>query len=168
MNSPLRYVRAGVAWVSRTRWFRRVGPTVMPPFERLMRRVTGGRVQASGLLVPTVVLHTLGAKSGQWRETVLMYCPDRRSGRGVMLVTGSNFARDRHPAWTTNLMAHPEAAVSLHGKRIPVRAELIGDAEREAVWATIEQQWPGYRGYERAAGRTLRIFRLWPATERTK
>jgi hypothetical protein len=48
------------------------------------------------------------------------------------------------------------------GRRIPVRATLITDDERDAVWRTIEQQWPGYRGYERASGRTLRIFRLTP------
>jgi deazaflavin-dependent oxidoreductase (nitroreductase family) len=79
-----------------------------------------------------------------------------------MLVTGSNFAGANHPAWSSNLLAHPEVWVSLHGRRIAVRAELVDDDEREAVWAYIERQWPGYRGYERASGRTLRIFRLVP------
>ena len=30
------------------------------------------------------------------------------------------------------------------------------------TWDFIESQWPGYRGYERSAGRILRIFRLTP------
>jgi deazaflavin-dependent oxidoreductase (nitroreductase family) len=131
----------------------------MPPLERMMAAVTGGRVQMSGLLVPSLVLHTIGAKSGIERDTTLMYCPEPN---GRILVTGSNFARDNHPAWTANLLANPRAAVSLHGKRIEVTAELIDDAEREAVWAWIEKQWPGYRGYERESGRVLRIFRLTP------
>jgi deazaflavin-dependent oxidoreductase (nitroreductase family) len=113
----------------------------------------------SGLLVPSLVLHSIGAKSGLERDTALMYCPE---GPDRMLVTGSNFARDSHPAWTVNLLAHPEAAVSVHGRRIPVHATLIGDDEREDVWRFIEQKWPGYRGYERASGRILRIFRLTP------
>lgn len=159
----LRLIRSGVAWISRTRWFRRVGPTIMPPFERFMSRVTGGRIQASGLLVPSLVLHTVGAKSGQPRDIELMYCPDTDARGRVYLVTGSNFAREAHPAWTSNLLAHPDAAISVRGRRIPVHAEPIGDEEREAVWATIERQWPGYRGYERASGRILRIFRLVPA-----
>jgi deazaflavin-dependent oxidoreductase (nitroreductase family) len=79
-----------------------------------------------------------------------------------MLVTGSNFARDTHPAWTANLLAHPDAEVTVRRRRIPVRAQLVPDAERESTWVTLERNWPGYRGYERASGRELRIFRLTP------
>lgn len=148
-----------VAWVSRTALFRRVGPVVLPSLERAMTRLTRGRVQLSGLLVPSWVLTTTGAKSGLERETTLMYCPEAPDR---MLVTGSNFARPEHPAWTANLLAHPDAVVSVQGRSIPVRATLVTDAERDAVWRTLERQWPGYRGYERTAGRVLRIFRLEP------
>jgi deazaflavin-dependent oxidoreductase (nitroreductase family) len=87
-----------------------------------------------------------------------MYCPDGDD----MLVTGSNFARDTHPAWTANLLQHPDAAVSMRGRRVPVRAALVPAGEREATWIKLERNWPGYRGYERSAGRELRIFRLTP------
>jgi deazaflavin-dependent oxidoreductase (nitroreductase family) len=134
----------------------------MPPLERATRFVTGGRIQLSGVLVPSLVLHSTGAKTGIERDTPLMYCPefDGSTSAGSMLVTGSNFARQSHPAWTANLLAHPDAAVSIRGRRVAVHAQLVGDDEREAVWKTIERQWPGYRGYERASGRRLRIFRL--------
>jgi deazaflavin-dependent oxidoreductase (nitroreductase family) len=157
-----RAFRPGVAWFSRTLFFRRVGPTIMPPLERAMVRLTGGRVQLSGLLLPSLVLHSLGAKSGLERDVTLMYCPEPTAHGEQLLITGSNFARDTHPAWTANLMAHPDAAVSVHGVRIPVHAEQIADDEREAVWRTLEDNWPGYRGYERTSGRILRIFRLVP------
>jgi deazaflavin-dependent oxidoreductase (nitroreductase family) len=129
----------------------------MPPLERGMTFLTRGRVQLSGLLVPSLVLHAIGAKSGIERDTTLMYCP---ASNGDILVTGSNFARENHPAWTSNLLANPDAAVSIRGKRQNVRASLVPDSEREATWAWIEKQWPGYRGYERTSGRVLRIFRL--------
>ena len=157
-----RFFRPGVAWFSRTLFFRRVGPKVMPPLERMMTRLTKGRVQLSGLLLPSLVLHSVGAKSGLKRDVTLMYCPEPTEGAEQLLITGSNFARDSHPAWTANLLTHPDAAVSVHGVRIPVRATPIADDEREAVWRTLEQNWPGYRGYERASGRVLRIFRLVP------
>ena len=161
-----RFFRPGVAWFSRTLFFRRVGPKVMPPLERMMTRLTKGRVQLSGLLLPSLVLHSIGAKSGLERDVTLMYCPEPVAGPTAageqLLITGSNFARDTHPAWTANLLTHPDAAVSVHGVRIPVRATPIADDEREAVWRTLEQNWPGYRGYERASGRVLRIFRLVP------
>ncbi len=157
----LDWARPAVSSFSRSRLFRTVGPTIMPPLEKFMRVITDGRVQLSGLIVPSLVLHTIGAKSGIERDSTLMYCPDG----DTMLVTGSNFARENHPAWTTNLMKHPDAAVSVRGRRIPVRAERIPDDELDAVWTTIQSQWPNYREYERQAGRTLRIFRLVPVPE---
>ena len=151
-----RFFRPGVAWFSRTLFFRRVGPRIMPPLERMMARLTQGRVQLSGLLLPSLVLHSVGAKSGLERDVTLMYCPDGDD----ILITGSNYAREGHPAWTSNLLKNPDAAVSIHARRFEVRATPIADDEREAVWRTLEQHWPGYRGYERASGRVLRIFRL--------
>lgn len=159
MASLRRGTRRVVARFSRSRFFRRVGPTVMPPLERVWARVSGGRYPLSGVIVPSLVLHTTGAKSGLPRQTELMFCPEPG---GRMLVTGSNFAGAQHPAWSANLLAHPEASVTVRGRDIAVCAELVGDDEREAVWAYIEEQWPGYRGYERSSGRTLRIFRLLP------
>ena len=159
MESVRRGMRIVVARFSRSRLFRRVGPTVMPPLERGWAVLSRGRTPLSGVLVPSLVLHTTGARSGLPRESALMYCPEPG---GRMLVTGSNFAGTQHPAWSANLLAHPEAWVVLRGRRIEVRAFPVADDEREAVWAHIERQWPGYRGYERAAGRTLRIFRLVP------
>jgi deazaflavin-dependent oxidoreductase (nitroreductase family) len=158
VKSPLWMLRAVVAWVSRTSLFRRYGPRVMPPFERAMARLTRGRVTASGLLLPSLVLYTVGAKTGLPRQTELMCVPDG----GTWLVTGSNYARENHPAWTWNLLARPEADIAYRGTRIPVSAALVPDDEREAVWVTLQRQWPGYRDYERASGRTLRIFRLTP------
>lgn len=152
-------MRPAVARVTRTRWFRRHGPRIMPRLERVVSALTGGRVVSSGLIVPSLVLHTRGARSGEPRRVELMCCPTEG---GAIYVTGSNFARERHPAWTWNLLAHPEAEIEFRGRRIPVRAALVPDEEREAVWAELERNWPGYRGYERAAGRVLRIFRLEP------
>jgi deazaflavin-dependent oxidoreductase (nitroreductase family) len=130
----------------------------MPPLEAGIAFLTRGRIQMSGIIVPSLVLHSTGAQSGLERSTTLMYCPDG----ATMLITGSNFARYDHPAWTANLLRFPDAIVSVHGRRIPVRAALVPDAERDQVWTTIQRQWPDYREYERQSGRQLRIFRLTP------
>ncbi len=159
MSRTLDIVRACVAPLTRTRLFRRFAPSVMPVLERLARAITGGRVQVSGLLVPSLVLHTVGARSGEPRDAVLMYTPD---GRGRAIVAGTNFAGNRHPSWTGNLLAHPDASITVRGRDMAVRATLIPDDERDAAWNRIEQQWPGYRNYERSSGRTVRLFRLQP------
>ena len=153
-------VRAVVAPLTRTRVFRRVlGPLLLPPVERFVAWISHGSVQVSALLVPSLVLHTVGAKSGEPRDAALMYTPD---GQGRAIVAGTNFAGARHPAWTTNLLAHPDAAITVRGRRMIVHATPVPDAERDAAWARIEAQWPGYRNYERESGRTVRLFRLQP------
>lgn len=156
-SRAVRMLRRALAPVSRTRWFRRVGPKALPVAERVLKRLTRGRLIVSGILVPSLVLHTIGARSGQPRACELMYTPD---GRGGAIVAGTSFARQAHPGWTANLAAHPEAEAVVRGRRYRVRAERIPDAERDAVWARIERQWPGYRQYERDSGRTVRLFRL--------
>jgi deazaflavin-dependent oxidoreductase (nitroreductase family) len=133
----------------------------MPTAERVWAKLNRGRTPLSGLLVPSLILHSIGAKSGLERDSALMFCPEPG---GVMLITGSNFARDTHPAWTANLAAHPDVSVTVKGKVIPVRATRIPDDKLDETWGYIERQWPGYRGYERSSGRTLRIFRLVPTT----
>ncbi|MGX1702847.1 nitroreductase family deazaflavin-dependent oxidoreductase [Microbacterium sp. NPDC055357] len=159
MIRVLDIVRAMIAPLTRTRAFRAAGPRLMPRLERAFARITGGRVPISGLLVPSLVLHTTGARSGEPREAALMYTPD---GEGRAIVAGTNFAGGRHPAWTTNLLAHPDAAITVRGRRMPVRAAPIPDHEKDAAWARIEAQWPGYRSYERSSGRVVRLFRLQP------
>ena len=162
MTRVVDVVRAFVAPLTRTRPFRRFAPLALPPIERLLSRLTGGQVQLSALLVPSLVLHTIGAKSGEPRDAPLMYTPD---GQGRAIVAGTNFAGGRHPAWTANLLAHPDAAITVRGRRMPVHAEVVPDGDRDATWARIEAQWPGYRGYERDSGRTVRLFRLQPVRE---
>lgn len=155
-----RPVRVVVARFSRTRFFRRYGPRMMPPLERFAARVTGGRRgPLSGAVVPSLKLHSVGAKTGEPRETLLMCCP---LDDGTIYITGSNFARPEHPAWTWNLIAHPDVEVDYRGERRAVRAELVTDEDREDTWRVLEENWPGYRGYERASGRVLRVFRLVP------
>ncbi len=153
----LRALRRIAAPVSRTRWFRRVGPRALPVAERVLRRATGGRLVVSGILVPSLVLHTTGARTGEPRRSELMYTPD---GHGGAIVAGTSFARAAHPGWTANLIAQRDAEVVVRGRRFGVRAERVPDEERDATWARIERQWPGYRQYERDSGRTVWLFRL--------
>ena len=163
MPFVLHVVRSAIAPLTHTRLFRLVAPRAMPPIERVLKRLSRGRVQLSGMLVPSLVLHSTGAKTGLARDTVLMYTPD---GHGRAIVAGTSFARGRHPAWTWNLLAHPDAAISVRGRLLQVRATLIDDADRDETWRRIERQWPGYRDYERESGRVVRLFLLRPVRER--
>jgi hypothetical protein len=52
--------------------------------------------------------------------------------------------------------------VTIKGQRLEVHATRVADDKLDETWDYLERMWPGYRGYERQSGRTLRIFRLAP------
>lgn len=140
-------------------WFQRVGPVVVPPLDRLLARLTGGRFLLGSVLLPMIVLHTTGRRTGRERTTPLACLP---TDEGYYVV-GSNFGRSSHPAWSHNLVADPGAVVELRGETIPVRAHLLDDGEKQEVWPRLTELWPAFDGYaEKATGRELRVFRLEP------
>ncbi|MCC6375675.1 MAG: nitroreductase family deazaflavin-dependent oxidoreductase [Microbacteriaceae bacterium] len=158
----VRVVRLTLAPLTRTRLFRWLGPRTLPLFERILKGASANQIQVSGLLVHSLTLLSTGAHTGEIRATELMYTPD---GLGRAIVAGTSFAREKHPGWTWNLLAHPEAEIIVRGRHLKVRATLIEDEYRDAAWARIEAQWPGYRAYERKSGRVVRLFLLQPTEE---
>jgi deazaflavin-dependent oxidoreductase (nitroreductase family) len=144
--------------VSSTRGFAKVAPHVIPALDRAVHRLTRGRLLLSAQMLPGVILTSTGARSGLPRRTPLACMPEDE-GRTWILI-GSNFGRDGHPAWTANLIAHPDAEVNWKGADIPVRATLLTGPERAAVWRTALAFWPPYATYQARVEREIRLFRI--------
>jgi len=136
------------AWLSRT---------VVWKLDPHLMRLSGGRV-GLGLVLPTALLETRGARSGLARRNGVIYFND---GARVVIVA-SKLGAPEHPAWFHNVRAHPD--VLLGGR--PFRAEPVeGEAERTRVWGLADRVFPPYAAYrERAArsGRTIPIVALTP------
>jgi deazaflavin-dependent oxidoreductase (nitroreductase family) len=143
---------------SGTKTFMHVGPRIVPHLDRALHRASGGRVVMSAGMFPTVLLTTTGAKTGQRRTSPLATMPDGPS----FYVVGSNFGRDRHPAWTANLLADADAEVSYRARTLKVHAHLLTAAEKADVWPRLVRFNPNYQVYVDRSGRDLRIFRLDP------
>ncbi|MGY0024741.1 nitroreductase family deazaflavin-dependent oxidoreductase [Streptomyces sp. YJ-C3] len=144
--------------VSSTRAFARVAPHVIPALDRAVHRLTRGKVLLSAQMLPGVVLSVRGARSGIVRRTPLACMPEEKAG--TWLLIGSNFGRPGHPAWTANLLAHPDADISWRGADIPVTARLLKSPEREEAWAAALKFWPPYAAYQERVDREIRLFRL--------
>lgn len=144
--------------VVRSNWFPAVGKHVVPRVDRFLHKISGGRIHLSDALVPTLLLTTIGRKSGQERRVPLLYMPDGER----FVVVASNWAQPHHPAWSHNLLANPQATVEAKGKRWEVTARLADDTERAALWPRLTEVWPAYEDYAEKAGRELRIFLLEP------
>lgn len=143
--------------VSSSRTFARVAPYFIPSLDRTVHRLTRGKVQLSAQMLPGVILTARGARSGLPRVTPLASMPERS---GDWIVVGSNYGRPEHPAWTANLLKHPDARVSWKGRDIPVRARLLEGAEREEAWSAALAFWPPYGTYQLRVDREIRVFRL--------
>lgn len=111
-----------------------------------------------GLVLPTALLETRGARTGQPRRNGVIYFHD---GDRVTIIA-SKLGMPQHPAWFHNLCAHPD--VKFGGQ--PFHAEVVDDeAERARLWRLADQVFPAYAVYrERAAevGRTIPIVQLAP------
>ena len=151
-----RSVRAATAAVMRGP-ARHVLRPIIPPLDRALFRISDGRLKLSAAMVPSLVLYTTGAKTGQRRQTPLMCFP---RPDGSWLIAGSNFGLEKHPAWSGNLIAHPDAEIHYRRELIRVRAQLLSQAETEKIWPVLDAQWPAYRDYEKTAGRSIRVFRM--------
>ncbi|MFD5075634.1 nitroreductase family deazaflavin-dependent oxidoreductase [Streptomyces sp. NPDC058371] len=149
--------------VSSTRTFARIAPHVVPALDRAVHRLTRGKVLLSAQMLPGVILTARGARSGLPRRTPLACMPEGAPGAAApdsWILVGSNFGRTGHPAWTANLLAHPEAEVSWKGRDVPVTARLLEGAERAAVWQTALAFWPPYATYQARISREIRLFRI--------
>lgn len=134
---------------------------IVPADKALQRGTTGRMSLGRALGLPSLLLTTTGARSGQPRDVPLFHVPHE----GGFAVIASNFGLTRHPAWSTNLLKHPNATVVTvvtDGQCLQVTARLVDGAEREQIWRASVAQYRGYRSYGDRSGRDLRIFHLQP------
>jgi hypothetical protein len=90
-----------------TVWISAAGRLLLVPVDTMLQFHSAGRLSVGRVLgVPSLLLTSTGALSGQPRQAPLFYVA-HGDGYGVV---GSNFGLARHPAWTTNLLRDPHAA----------------------------------------------------------
>jgi deazaflavin-dependent oxidoreductase (nitroreductase family) len=145
------------AWLVGTRPANWLSRRVVWRLDPYLMRLTGARLRM-GFPLPTALLETRGAHTGQIRRNAVIYFHD---GDRVTIVA-SKLGRPENPAWFHNARAHPEVIFG----GLPFRAEIVEDEDsRTRLWALADQVFPSYAVYrERAAraGRTIPILQLLP------
>jgi len=103
-------------------------------------------------------LTTIGAKTGEKRQTALARFPD---GPESWLVVASSAGSARNPGWYHNIAAHPDQVwIELAGQQLRATAEQLDGDRREEAWQRIIASQPRYAGYQRKTDRVLPIIRL--------
>ena len=110
--------------------------------------VVGGYFTGANLLL----LHTLGAKSGQPRTNPLVYVRDGDR----LVVAASKGGADTHPDWYYNLRANPTATVEVGTEQFPVRATIVTEEpERSRLYAKMVAHRAGFAEYEQKTRRKI-------------
>ncbi|AYE96134.1 nitroreductase family deazaflavin-dependent oxidoreductase [Mycobacterium paragordonae] len=137
----------------------KVGRTLFRPtahrLDQVLSKLTAGKYSFAGVAagLPSVILTTTGAKSGQPRTVALLGIPHPD---GVAVVA-ANYGDEKHPGWYYNLKANPAATVVIEGDKWTATARLANPDERQAIWSrgvaiypglAKEQEWAGDRRIE--------------------
>ncbi len=93
---------------------------------------------------PTLILTTLGRRSGKPRRLALIYGQD--GDRYV--VVASKGGSDQHPEWYLNLRDNPEVQVQVLGDRFRATARTATPEEHQALWSRMVEIWPDYEKYQ--------------------
>ena len=110
---------------------------------------------------PTVLLTTVGAKTGQERTHVLGGFAD---GGDAWLIVASKGGAATHPAWFINIARNPEKVwLEVGNRKFRARAESLQGAEREAAYTRVVAVAPQYGGYLKKTDREIPVIRLTPA-----
>ena len=121
-------------------------------------RTEGGRVGGNFEGVPLLILHTIGARSGEARENPLVYLPID----GVFVVFASGGGAPRHPDWYHNLVALPQAAVEVGTDVVEVIARVAEGDERERYWDLQKRTIPAFEEHELKTERKIPVIVLEP------
>lgn len=147
---------------------------VMPLWERYlviplvtlhdaMYRKTDGRIGHRILpgAPPSLLLHTLGAKTGLPRTTSLSYAKDGDS----YLVVASKGGDPKAPGWYFNLKARPNVEINIGPNRMSTTARIIGEGhpDYERLWKLVNDNSSNrYDRYQTRTTRTIPIIALTP------
>ena len=105
---------------------------------------------------PTLILTTLGRRSGKPRRLALIYGQD--GGRYV--VVASKGGANQHPEWYLNLLEHPEVQVQVMADRFRARARTATPQEHDLLWPRMVEIWPDYDKYQAKTKRQIPLVIL--------
>jgi deazaflavin-dependent oxidoreductase (nitroreductase family) len=71
------------------------------------------------------------------------------------VLVASKGGDDRHPDWYTNLLAHPDADLTVSGQRRAVRTRPASPDEKADLWPRVVAAYHGYAAYQRRTQRDI-------------
>lgn len=105
---------------------------------------------------PVLLLHTVGARSGEPRVNPVAYLPDGDR----LLVFASAAGADKNPAWYHNLIAKPTAKVEVGTETFDVAVSELKGEERDRFYKIQADRYENFAEYERKTSRVIPVVAL--------
>jgi deazaflavin-dependent oxidoreductase (nitroreductase family) len=119
-------------------------------------RSNDGKVGGYFAGMELLLLHTIGAKSGNEHIKPLAYTKDGDN----FVVIASKGGAPAHPAWYYNVLANPRMTVEVGTDTFEVEArEAVGE-ERDKLYAAQAELYPGFKDYQEKTERVIPVFVL--------
>ncbi len=112
-------------------------------------------------LPPSLLLRTVGAKTGRARTSTLSYARDG----DTYLIVASMAGAPRSPGWYHNLKANPEVQINVGPKRLRATARpvLPDDPDYARLWRLVNaNNADRYEAYQRRTSRPIPVVALTP------
>ena len=119
-------------------------------------RANGGQVGGQFASIPLLLLHTVGAKSGQPRTNPVAYVTD---GEQYVIIATANGA-PTNPDWYYNILAHPLVTLEVGSATFPARATAAAGAERDRLYAKMVEHVPAFAAFETMVTRKIPVVVL--------
>ena len=127
----------------------------------LVYRKTNGWIGHRTLWIPSLLLHTVGAKTGKARTTSLTYA---RDGDDYLIVASKG--GDPHaPGWYHNLRKNPNVEINVGPRRFGVTARpvLPADPDYSRLWQIVNKNNSNrYAAYQKKTSRPIPVVVLTP------
>ncbi len=114
----------------------------------------GGPFDGASLLL----LHSIGAKSGEERVSPVMYKGDGDR----YTIFASRGGGPKNPGWYHNLVANPEVSIEVGAETVDVVARVTEGEERAAIWEPWKAAVPTFAEYEQRTDREIPVIVLEP------
>ena len=119
-------------------------------------RENDGKVGGQFEGAPLVLLTTTGAKTGKVRTNPLVSLVDKDR----VVIFASKAGAPTNPDWYHNIMANPRVTVEQGTERYEADATIVEGAERERLFSTQKERFPGFADYEAGTDRVIPVVAL--------
>ncbi len=119
-------------------------------------RVNDGKVGGYFANNTLLLLHTIGARSGEERVNPLVTFEDGDR----LVVIASKGGAPSHPDWYHNLVANPVVEVEYGPEKFKARATVAEEPERTELYEKMENQLAAFKEYKMKAGRVIPVITL--------